>query len=350
MSSRNNCKTARIICSEYGDPQKVIQLVYEQIPEPSSNELLIEMLMASVNPVDINIIQGVYGPIKPSLPFVPGYEGVGRIAKLGSGVTTFKIGDHVILKNITFVGVWRKYLLTTKDSVIKVSSDLELPEAATLSVNPATAYRMLKDYGNLKPGDTVIQNGANSSCGVQIIQMCKILGLISINVVRNRPEINELKSYLTQVGANYVYTEDEISSINIFKNGDVKKPIMALNCVGGKSASLIMKHLDMDGVMVTYGGMSMQPVTVSTSSLVFKELHFHGFNLSKWMLRNKDSKEIDKMYSDIIDWYLTKKMEVPPYDLVKLENCKEALANTLTKNGMVGKKYILDIRDAFQEK
>lgn len=40
-----------------------------------------------------------------------------------------------------------------------------------LQVNPPTAYRMLKDFVNLKAGDLVVQNGANSSVGRCVIQV-----------------------------------------------------------------------------------------------------------------------------------------------------------------------------------
>lgn len=76
--------------------------------------------------------------------------------------------------------------------------------------NPPTAYRMLKDYVSLRPGDVVIQNGANSACGQYVIQLCNAWKLISVNVVRDRPNIQELKDSLTKLGATHVLTEDEL--------------------------------------------------------------------------------------------------------------------------------------------
>lgn len=60
-------------------------------------------------------------------------------------------------------------------------------------MNPCTAYRMLKDFVCLKPGDTVIQNGGNSAVGQLVIQLCKEWNYKSVNVVRDRPNIQELK-------------------------------------------------------------------------------------------------------------------------------------------------------------
>lgn len=69
---------------------------------------------------------------------------------------------------------------------------------------------MLKDFVNLQPGDAVIQNGGNSACGQNVIQLCRIFNYTSISIVRSRPDIEQLKSYLKSLGANYVFTEEEI--------------------------------------------------------------------------------------------------------------------------------------------
>lgn len=333
-------KSTKLVCTEYGDPLKVVRKVQEVIPMLQRNEVLIKMLMSPVNPVDINIIQGVYGLFKLSLPFSPGMEGVGKIVKVGPEVNKLKIGDHVIV--MSSLGVWQTYLTAPEDVLFKVPKNLDLPQASSLFINPSTVYRMLKDYHDLKPGDTVIQNGANSACGILAIQLCKIWGLVSVNVVRNRPDIGNLKSYLKSLGANYVYTEEEIGDIDIFKSGKALRPLLALNCVGGKSATSILRQLDIGGVMVTYGGMSMQPVTISTSSLVFRDLALEGFNIYKWMTNYDNFEERQKMFNNIISWYQSNQLEMPPYVLVKLENFKDALSNTISKTGMVGKKFILD--------
>lgn len=347
MNEHASKKFPKLVCSEYGNPIKVIELDTDSIPEPDSYEVLVQMLMAPVNPVDINIIQGAYGIFKLPLPFVPGMEGVGKIVKIGSKVKKFIVGNHVIPKK--FLGVWRTYLTAQEDDLVNVPNNLGLPEAATLFINPPTVYRMLKDYRDLMPGDTVIQNGANSACGLLAVQMCKILGVVSVNVVRNRPDIDNLKAYMRKLGATYVYTEDEIGNIDIFKTGKVSRPLLALNCVGGKSATSILKHLGIGGVMVTYGGMSMQPITVSTSTLVFREISLEGFNIHNFMSNEDNLEENVKMFDEIINWYQSKQLIIPPYVLVKLDNFKECLANTVNKTGMVGKKYILDFTEIFSK-
>lgn len=79
--------------------------------------------------------------------------------------------------------------------VLQIPSDVDLVVASMMNVNPCTAYRMLKDFVPLKPGDTVIQNGGNSAVGQLVIQLCKIWNYKSVSVVRDRPNIQELKVY-----------------------------------------------------------------------------------------------------------------------------------------------------------
>lgn len=82
--------------------------------------------------------------------------------------------------------------------------------AVNIMTNPFTAYRMLADFVTLHRDDTVIQNLANSAVGQAVIQLSRHLGFKTVNVVRNRPSIEELKHYLKGLGADFVITEEEL--------------------------------------------------------------------------------------------------------------------------------------------
>lgn len=178
------------------------------------------MLAAPINPADINTIQGVY-PIKPPLPSVPGNEGVGQIIQVGEGVANVKVGDLVLPREKAW-GTWRSHGVCSASQLLKINSGVDIVAAATMSVNPCTAYRMLKDFVLLKEGDVVIQNGANSACGQSVIQFCKAWGYITVNIVRNRSDIESLKSHLKSLGAHYILTEEEVSTTQLFKK-ELKK-------------------------------------------------------------------------------------------------------------------------------
>lgn len=273
-----------------------------------------------------------------------GNEGVGEVVEIGDSVQGLRLGDRVLPVK-SGLGIWRTIGVFSKDDLIKVPKDVGKAEAATLTVNPCTAYRMIKDFADLKAGDTVIQNGANSACGQNVIQICKALGFKTVNVVRNRPEINDLKKHLSGLGADFVLTEEEIRTTDIFKSGKAKKPILALNCVGGKSALEIMRQLGHSGAMVTYGGMSRDPVTIPTSALIFKNIKAYGFWMTQWSKDNESSPKRKQMFDELVEMILTHKLRAPAHQFIKFANYKEALLNTLSIQGFAGKKYILDFEE-----
>lgn len=187
------------------------------MPKENFLQVVVKMLAAPVNPADINTIQGVY-PVKPAFPAIPGNEGVGEIVNIGEKVKRLKVGDWVVPASNAW-GTWRTHAVCPESELQRITSGLNVVAAATLTVNPCTAYRMLKDFADLEPGDVVIQNGANSACGQCVIQFCREWGYKSVNVVRNRPDIAALKEKLTGLGADYIVTEDELASLTIFKDG-----------------------------------------------------------------------------------------------------------------------------------
>lgn len=68
---------------------------------------------------------------------------------------------------------------------------------------------MINDFEDIQ-GSTLIQNGANSGVGQAVIQIAKYLNIKTINVIRDRPDLEALKSYLSSLGATYVVTENEL--------------------------------------------------------------------------------------------------------------------------------------------
>lgn len=340
MIRYQSVSASKLLYSEYGDPMKVVQKVKDDLSEVQQKEVLIKMIAAPVNPADINTIQGKY-PSRPTLPAVPGNEGVGEILKIGSEVNNLQIGDRVVpLTNA--LGTWRSHMVLPSNLLLKIPKDIGIVEAATLTVNPCTAYRMLKDFATLKEGDVVIQNGANSACGQNVIQLAKAWGFKSVNIVRDRPNLKDLIDFLKGLGATEVLTEEQLRTTDLFKSKKLPKPKLGLNCVGGQSALEIMRHLQNSSSIVTYGGMSREPVTVPTSALIFKDLQVRGFWMTEWTKKNSDSEERVKMFNDIITLMQQNKLHGPAYKMVAFDQYQEALINTMTIKGMIGKKYILD--------
>ncbi|GER42003.1 zinc binding dehydrogenase [Striga asiatica] len=350
FSSAMSPPSKAIVYHEQGPPDSVCK-VKELPPVPiKDGDVCVRMLAAPINPSDINRIEGVY-PVRPPVPAIGGYEGVGEVHSVGSAVKGLSLGDWVIpsppssdentpLKQslaaalvsfllsrvlsseVEFIlfcsGTWQTYLVKEQSVWHKIDKSTPIEYAATITVNPLTALRMLEDFVDLKSGDTVVQNGATSIVGQCIIQLARLRGVHSINIIRDREGSDEAKQKLKKLGADEVFTEKQLEVKNVKSLlADIPEPILGFNCVGGNAASLILKFLKHGGTMVTYGGMSKKPITVSTSSFIFKDLSLRGFWLQKWMGSEK-AKEcrdmIDYLLSLSRDGQLKYDMELCPFD------------------------------------
>ncbi|KAE8602406.1 hypothetical protein XENTR_v10013980 [Xenopus tropicalis] len=297
----SNLSCEALVYRRHGAFSDVLHL--EEVPlfYNGREDIYIRMLAAPVNPADINMLHGNYG-ITPCFPAIGGNEGVGEVIKVGCNVNSVKPGDWVIPTDSGF-GTWTTHAVCQAHQVTSIPNNISLISAATVSVNPCTAYRMLMDFVTLNPGDTVIQNGANSTVGQAVIQICSSMGINTINVIRDRPNVNALIEKLRSLGATYVITEETLQKqemADIFKV--VERPKLALNCVGGRSAGDLFTHL-MDGsTMVTYGGMSRKPTPVPAKAVIFRNIKLYGFWMTQWKKDNlHDVAKIKGMLSDLIE-------------------------------------------------
>ncbi|NWX89795.1 MECR protein, partial [Nothoprocta pentlandii] len=289
------------------------------------SDVHVKMLAAPINPADINMIQGTYA-LLPELPAVGGNEGVGQVLGVGRRVTSVTPGDWVLPADAG-LGTWRTEAVFPEQSLLQVPRDVPVLCAATLGVNPCTAYRMLTDFESLRPGDSVIQNAANSGVGQAVIQIARATGIRTINVVRDRPDLPKLVERLVSLGADHVITEEMLRKPDmkdIFKS--IPKPRLALNCVGGKSATEMLRHLQPRGTMVTYGGMAKQPVTVPVSAFIFKDVKLRGFWMTQWkkdQMHNKDA--LQSMMQSLCELVRKGQLGAPACTEVPLEDYRAAL-------------------------
>lgn len=328
------CK--RLAYQEYGDPCKVLSLIDEPIQcELGPGQVLAKYLECPVNPADINVLQGSY-PIRPPLPATPGGEGVAEIVAAGPD-SRLSPGDWV-LPGRPMTGTWRSHLVEQEEFWIKIRNDIPAILAATIMINPCTAYRMLLDFVPLTAGDWVVQNGSNSAVGQAVIQIARTMGVHTVNVVRDRKEIDDLKKKLTDMGGDLVLTEEEFRGTQMWKSGKLPRPKLGLNCTGGPSSLELCKALADRGVHVTYGGMSRKPVTAATSHMIFKDLSLRGFWMGQWNERQGRSEVRMEMYSELGRLAHQGDLLAPAHQYIGLGDYKEALEKSLA--GFLPAKYV----------
>lgn len=264
-----------IVYEAHGKPEEVLRLAEQPLRAPAANEALVRVLAAPVNPADLNQIEGKY-PIRAPLPATPGFEGAGVVEAVGADVKNLAVGAQVILPND--LGTWREKAVIEAGKLTVVPNEIAPEQAAMLKINPITAWRMLHDFVRLKPGDWVIQNAANSAVGRAVIVLARELGFRTVNVVRRPELIAELRSEGSEV---VLLDDDNLRTAVAEATGNEPIPL-AFNCVGGESALRLAKVVAAEATIVTFGAMSLRPLTLPNGLLIFKNLHFTGFWVNKW--------------------------------------------------------------------
>lgn len=130
------------------------------LPALTPDTVHVKFVASPINPADVNQVQGAY-PLKPPFQLlgdtddtkyaVGGNEGVAQVIATGDNVKGLKVGDQVIMAQAGY-GTWRTYAAGPPSDFQVVPGDVSSIQLATLSVNPCTAYRMLKDFVDLKKG------------------------------------------------------------------------------------------------------------------------------------------------------------------------------------------------------
>ncbi|KIK95231.1 hypothetical protein PAXRUDRAFT_33099 [Paxillus rubicundulus Ve08.2h10] len=355
-----------IVYSNHGDASSVLSsLTFSDLPPPPPKTLNIRFLLSPINPADINVIEGVY-PAK-HLPsndlssdehpvFVAGNEGLAEVVAVGEGISELSERDWVVMTKPQ-IGTWASGRNVEVGDVLKVpSSELSEVQAATITVNPPTAYNMLHDFVQLQAGDWVIQNGANSAVGQAVIQIAASKGLQTINFIRNREDVESLKSHLGALGATQVVTYDELSD-NAFKSKfktwtQGRNVRLGLNCVSGKVTTLMACLLGEDAHLVSYGAMSKSPMSLPTSLFIFKNLSCHGFWQTRWYAQ-KTLEERVKMMNILADLIRDGKLRSPEHEILVIGG-RESDSDTKTKicsaisrlaGGKYGRKVLLKIEE-----
>ena len=151
-------------------------------------------------------------------------------------------------------------------------------QLAMMTVNPPTALLMLKEFVDLQPGEWVIQNAANSGVGENLVQLAKMRGLRTVNIVRRDSAV----AALTTLGGDVVLVDGPGLAERVAAATDRAKIRLGIGAVGGKATDNIAGCLAQSGVLVNYGMMSGEPCVVSPASFVFRDVTLRGFWLAQW--------------------------------------------------------------------
>ncbi|WHI46732.1 zinc-dependent alcohol dehydrogenase family protein [Microbulbifer sp. TRSA001] len=298
-------------------PQDVIEAVSFDTPELQEGQVLLEMLAAPINPSDVLTLTGDYGMLPP-LPAVGGNEGVAKVVKHGPNVTAPAVGQVVLLP--VGSGTWATHMVVNAQGLIPLPNNVDPLQLSMITINPPTAYLLLSEFVDLKEGDWVIQNAANSGVGSYLTTLAKLRGLKVINVVRRESLIEPMKA----AGADVVLVDGEHLGKRVAEATGGAEIKLGIDAVGGMATARMGEALSNGATLVNYGALSGEPCVITPGMIIFKDITVRGFWLAKWFGSASPERQ-QEVFGTITKLVAEGKLSAPVHGTYPLSEIKEAV-------------------------
>jgi NADPH:quinone reductase-like Zn-dependent oxidoreductase len=210
-------------------------------PRPGAGEVLVAVKAAGVGPWDPLVREGQSG-LGQTLPLILGSDVSGTVVALGAGVGVFAPGDAVYgATNDQFIGGYAEYALVKADKIAPKPAVLDYVTAAGLPVVATTAWQMLFDYAQIKPGQAILVRGAAGSVGACVTQMAKAAGASVHGTARAR-DIERVRA----LGAEPIVESDRVATQLAPQSLDA-----VIDTIGGDALESTCPALRPNGIIVS---------------------------------------------------------------------------------------------------
>ncbi|RYZ83699.1 MAG: NADP-dependent oxidoreductase [Proteobacteria bacterium] len=227
-----------VVINEYGS-NEVVQIIETPVPVIQTDEVLIRVEAAGVNPIDWKIRDGAGKRIGLELPIALGGEIVGTIEAVGSSVRKFKSGD--VVYGMVKTGGFSEYAAAKAEDLSLKPEALTVNEAAAISLGGLTAWQGLFDQAGLGRGQRLLITGASGAVGSLAVQFAKERGAYVIAVASSRNQ-----TFVKSLGA------DEVLNYEIEKFEEIVRDVdVVFDTVGGKAFENSFATVRRGGVVVT---------------------------------------------------------------------------------------------------
>uniref|UniRef100_A0A8C5GCN0 Synaptic vesicle membrane protein VAT-1 homolog n=1 Tax=Gouania willdenowi TaxID=441366 RepID=A0A8C5GCN0_GOUWI len=167
-----------LVLTGYGGYDKVrLQVKTMEAPQLKPGELLVRVKACGLNFAELLARQGLY-ELLPEPPVTMGMEASGTIQALGEDVKDRKVGDRVIA--LSQSGMWQELVVVPAERTFPMPEEMSFEEGAALPINYMTAYMMLFEMANLRPGKSVLVHMAAGGVGIAVSQLCQTVPDVTV--------------------------------------------------------------------------------------------------------------------------------------------------------------------------
>jgi NADPH:quinone reductase-like Zn-dependent oxidoreductase len=259
---------------ELGEPE-VMRIENVEVRAPGPGEVRLRVHAIGLNRSEAMFRKGHY-PVRPKLPTLIGYEGVGSVLALGAGVEGFKVGDRVcVVPNTSLgdIGMYGEETVAPARSLLHAPPGLSDVEAASIWMQYFTAMAII-EIGKATVGDYVIVRAASSSVGLAAIQLANWAGAVPIAATRRSDKAAALKAQ----GAKHVVATEETDLVaEVMRITQGKGARLVFDPVGGPDVDTLARAMADEGTMFIYGGLSGKETVFPHWPAALKGLSIRGW-------------------------------------------------------------------------
>lgn len=231
-----------VVIHSYGGPDV---LKVEDVPRllPKEDEILIRVIAASVNPVDVAIRKGYLAElIDNKFPLILGMDGSGIVEKTGAKITKFKAGDPVYaFFTLANEGGYAEFVIAKENEVASKPKAVTYTQAAAVPAAGSTAWQALVDVAKLGAGQTLLIHGGSGGVGHLAIQIAKARGA---KVIATASTTNQ--DFIKKMGADFAVDYTKTKFEEVAKDVDV-----VLDMVGGETLKRSYGVVKKGGIIVS---------------------------------------------------------------------------------------------------
>ena len=244
--------------NEWGKP---VQLEEVPQPVPASDEVLVRIHAASINPLDAAIMAG-YLSFMTATPLTLGTDYSGEVVEVGSDVTHVKPGDAVYGFIPMRSGTFSEYSTPKANEVALKPKSLDYIHASTIPLPSMAAWQSLFEHGQFKSGERVLIHGVAGSVGGLAAQFAKSKGAYVYGT-----DIPEKAGHVAGLGIDRFIDVKSERFEDVVENVDI-----VLDYIGGEFLERSYAILGPGGRYVT--ALNMQPPQEEAQKRGFISLGF----------------------------------------------------------------------------
>ena len=238
-----------IVQDRYGSPD-ALQLREIDKPVPTGDDVLVRVRAAAVNAYDWHVMRGDPYLARLTVGFggpkakVRGRDFAGEVEAVGADVRRFRPGDEVYGDTGQADGAFAEYVRVPAGAVGVKPANLTFEQAAAMPLAANTALVCLRDAAQVKPGQSVLVNGASGGVGTFAVQIAKAFGADVTGVCSTRN-----MDLVRGLGADHVidYTSDDFARAG-------RRYDVVLDLVGNRSLADCLRALAPTGILLLSGG------------------------------------------------------------------------------------------------